>query len=101
MEHFPPANLSLRRSAAAFRRLRYLILLATLFSSETIAASADETALSVPVRMLGAAQPAPTMDPMIPARATAPEATPAARMPQYQLHHKDIGDPGDPNSPQL
>ncbi len=22
-------------------------------------------------------------------------------MPQYQLHHKDVGDPGDPNSPQL
>ena len=35
------------------------------------------------------------------ARANAPEATPAARMPQYQLHHQDVGDPGDPNSPQL
>ena len=72
-----------------------------LFSLATFTASADETVLSVAVRILGAAQPAPPMDPMIPARAIAPEATPAARMPQYQLHHKDVGDPGDPNSPQL
>lgn len=80
--------------------MRYL-LLAPLFSWATISAFADDAALSVPVRILGAVQPAPPMDPMIPAGEPAPAATPAARMPQYQLHHKDLGEPGDPNSPQL
>ncbi|MEJ7596158.1 MAG: hypothetical protein WKF77_32015, partial [Planctomycetaceae bacterium] len=100
MQHSSPANLRLRRSAATFRQWRYLVL-APMFSWATITASADDAALSVPVRILGAVQPAPPMDPMIPAREPAPAATPAARMPQYQLHHKDVGDPGDPDSPQL
>ncbi len=34
-------------------------------------------------------------------RKEAPPATPAARMPQYQLHHQDLGDPGDPASPHM
>ena len=100
MQHLSPANLSLRRSAATGWQMRYL-LLAPLLSWATISALADDAALSVPVRILGAVQPAPPMDPMIPDREPAPAATPAARMPQYQLHHQDPGDPGDHNSPQL
>lgn len=73
-----------------------------LFSITTFAAGhADENGLTVPVRILSAPAPAPAMVPMMRAREEAPPATPAARMPQYQLHHKDLGDPGDPASPQI
>ncbi len=75
------------------------VLLASLVPITAIAA--DEVLLSVPVRILSAPQPASQMAPMMAANEPAPAATPAARMPQYQLHHKDLGDPGDPNSPQL
>lgn len=67
----------------------------------TFTAFADEEVLSVPVRIPGAPQPVQEMTPMMPVREEPPAATPAARMPQYQLHHKDVGDPGNPNSPQL
>ncbi len=63
--------------------------------------NADENNLTVPVRILSSPAPAPAMDLTMPVREEAPSATPAARMPQYQLHHKDLGDPGDPASPQL
>lgn len=62
---------------------------------------ADEGNLTVPVRVLSAPTPAPTMAPMMVVREEVPPATPAARMPQYQLHHKDLGDSGDSASPQI
>lgn len=104
---------TLKKPQTTFRRLRYLkvswcrpivnaVLLASLMPIAAITnASAEEARLSVPVRILNAPQPAPQMNPLMAANEPAPAATPAARMPQYQLHHKDVGDPGDPNSPQL
>lgn len=80
---------------------RAIMLVSLIPMMNVTATSASETSLSVPVRILAAPQPAPQMDSMRPARRPAPEATPAARMPQYQLHQKDLGDPGDPNSPHL
>ena len=76
--------------------------MAGLLSITTFAAGhADENDLTVPVRMLSAPAAAQTMAPMLVAREEAPPATPAARMPQYQLHHKDLGDPGDAASPHV
>ena len=97
----PPANFRKRRSTTSSQRLLRYLVLAPLFSLATLPASADEAALSVPVRILAAPQAAAQMEPMMVDREPSPEATPAARMPQYQLHHRDLVDPGDPDSPQL
>ncbi|MBC7966217.1 MAG: hypothetical protein H7Z17_09870, partial [Fuerstia sp.] len=81
--------------------LRAILLVSLIPIVNVTIASANDASLSVPVRILGAPQPAAQMNPLMPATEPAPAATPAARMPQYQLHHQDVGDPGDPNSPQL
>ena len=78
------------------------LAMAGLLSITTFAAGhADENGLTVPVRILSAPAPAPAMAPGMVARNEAPLATVAARMPQYQLHHQDLGDPGDLASPHV
>ena len=66
-----------------------------------LATAADDSPLSVPVKRLGAPVPAPQMDPTMIVREAPPQATPGARMPQYQLHHQDREDKADFNSPNL
>ncbi len=81
--------------------LKRLAIVGLLSLAAFSAAQADENELTVPVRILGAPAPEPAMGPMMVAREEAPPATPAAKMPQYQLHHKDLGDLGDPSSPHI
>lgn len=66
-----------------------------------VLAAADDRPLSVPVKRLGTPEPAPPMDPTMMVREAPPQATPGARMPQYQLHHQDRNDNADFNSPNL
>ena len=91
----------LPRCFSASRPLRRRAIVGLLSLTVFAAAHADENNLTVPVRILAAPAPEPAMDPMMMAREEAPPATPAARMPQYQLHHKDLGNPGDPMSPHI
>ncbi len=76
-------------------------LLAALTPITSMFAAADETQLQVPVRIMSAPTTQPQMDPTMVPREAPPEVTPAAKMPQYQLHLKDHGDPGDSNSSHL
>ena len=91
----------LQRCFMAIRPLNRLAM-ASLLSITTFAAGrADENGLTVPVRILSAPAPEPAMVPGMIVRKEVPLATVAARMPQYQLHHQDLGDPGDPASPRI
>ena len=91
--------LVLQRCLSAFRPLARLAMPGLLSITIFAAGHADENGLTVPVRILSAPAVAQTRAPMMVAREEAPPATPAARMPQYQLHHKDLGDSADPASP--
>lgn len=61
----------------------------------------DEQSLTVPVRKIVVAEPEPSMQimPLLPEEP--PPATPAARMPQYQLHLRDLSAPVDPRTSRL
>ena len=61
----------------------------------------DEQSLTVPVRKIVVAEPDPSMQLMPMLREEPPAATPAARMPQYQLHLRDLSAPVDANTSQL
>ncbi len=61
----------------------------------------DEQSLTAPVRKIVVAEPDPSMQmvPMLPEEP--PAATPAARMPQYQLHLRDLSAPVDASTSRL
>lgn len=90
-----------QRCFSAFRPLTRLAMAGLLSITTFAAGHADEINLTVPVRIIDAPAPAPAMVPGMVARKETPPATVAARMPQYQLHHKDLGDPDDPASPHV
>ena len=91
----------LQRCFSANRPVTRLAMAGLLSITTFAAGHADENGLTVPVRILNAPAPAPAMAPGMVVRREAPPATPAARMPQYQLHHQDLGDPGDLASPHV
>ena len=77
---------------------------ATLLGSSLTSQSpamGDEQSLTVPVRKIVVAEPDPSMQLMPMLREEPPAATPAARMPQYQLHLRDLSAPVDANTSKL
>ena len=60
-----------------------------------------EEKLSVPVRLLSTASVPNMSDMQRPPGPALPQVTPAARMPQYQLHRNDVGAVANPNSPSV
>lgn len=106
MQHANESQRTIRKLPGFNASRRLLDVCAMLLTSLAAFAgiadvSGDEGQLEVPVRLLSASQPTTPADPMMAAREPAPEATPAARMPQYQLHHNDIEDHADPTLSQL
>lgn len=101
MQYFNLPSLCPQRCFWAFPLLTRLAMAGLLSITTFAAGHADENGLTVPVRVLNTPAPAPAMAPMMLVREEAPPATPAARMPQYQLHHQDLGDPGNPASPHV
>lgn len=87
------------------RRWREIVSAATLLGFSIAAGSCslgdNEQPLSVPVRKLIVAQPGAAMEAMAEATDSAPAATPAARMPQYQLHLRDLSTPINPEISEL
>ena len=60
-----------------------------------------EEKLSVPVRLLSTASVPNMSDMQRPPGPALPQVTPAARMPQYQLHRNDVGAVANPSSPSV
>lgn len=86
-------------SMAFIAALLSAIALASAAAEEAVVDEAvvDEAKLSVPVSVLSASPPAASIQVADMREEPAP-ATPAARMPQYQLHHLDRTDDADPSS---
>lgn len=76
-------------------------LLGQIFPLAAMSVADDGSALSVPVKILVSAAPVMPIAPMMVVREAPPQATPGARMPQYQLHHPDRIESDDATSPSL
>ena len=86
------------------QRWREIVFAASLSGLSLSAGSfslGDENPLTVPVRKIVVAEPDPSMQVMPMLREEPPAATPAARMPQYQLHLRDLSAPIDANTSRL
>lgn len=89
------------RCSQRWREIVFAASLSGLSLSAVSFSLADENPLTVPVRKIVVAEPDPSMQmvPMLPEEP--PAATPAARMPQYQLHLHDLSAPVDATTSRL
>ena len=85
-----------------WREVVYAVVVLTFsIAAVSTALGSDDQPLTVPVRKIVVAEPDPSMQAMPMLREEAPAATPAARMPQYQLHLRDLSAPVDANTSRL
>ncbi len=79
----------------------FAVSITALTSAMAMTLPGNDAPLTVPVSVLSAPKPSSNMMQIPGTPAEAPPATPAARMPQYQLHHLDRIDNADGSSPNL
>ena len=84
-----------------FRHISFIrqAVLAGLALVSSLAVAEEQ--LSVPVRLLSTASVPNMSDMLRPPEPVLPQVTPAARMPQYQLHRSDSGTVANPESPSV